>query len=81
MDTEYVLVDKYDNITNRAKLSEGIDPKNYFMQIKKIDEEGFNKIWKVMTIDEFDNRHKHGLQNRQIEWWREEDGYLDGEMS
>lgn len=84
MDTEYVLVDKYDNITNRVKLSKGTNPKNYFMQIKKIDEEGFDKVWKVMTMNEYDRIQHQSLRNnggRQIEWWKEEDGYLDGEMS
>ena len=78
---EFVLVDKYDNISNRAEISEGVDAKDYFMKIKNINEEGFDKVWKVMTIEQFDRIHKHGLHNRQIEWWREEDGYLDGEMS
>ena len=84
MDTEYVLVDKYDNITNRVKVSKGTNPKNYFMQIKKIDEEGFDKVWKVMTMNEYDRIQHQSLRNnggRQIEWWKEEDGYLDGEMS
>ena len=84
MDTEYVLVDKYDNITNRVKLSKGTNPKNYFMQIKKIDEEGFDKVWKVMTMNEYDRIQHQSLRNnggRQIEWWKDEDGYLDREMS
>ena len=81
---EFVLVDNYDNINNRAEISEGVDAKEYFMKIKKIDEEGFNKVWKVMTIDQYDRVMNQSLGNngsRQIEWWREEDGYLDGEMS
>ena len=81
---EFVLVDNYDNINNRAEISEGVDAKEYFMKIKKIDEEGFNKVWKVMTIDQYDRVMNQSLGNngsRQIEWWKEEDGYLDGEMS
>ena len=84
MDTEYVLVDKYDNITNRVKLSKGTNPKNYFMQIKKIDEEGFDKVWKVMTMNEYDRIQHQSLRNnggRQIEWWKEEGDYLDLEKS
>ena len=78
---EFVLVDKYDNINNRVKISEGVDAKDYFMKIKKIDEKGFDQVWKVMTIEEYDKTHRQGLQNRQIEWWKDEDSYLDGEKS
>ncbi len=84
MDTEFVLVDKYDNIRNRATLSDSVGicgAKTYFMKRKQIDEEGFDQVWKVMTINEWDKIHRQGLHDRQIEWWKEEDGYLDGEMS
>lgn len=89
MDTEFVLVDKYDNIRNRTTLSSGVGisgAKTYFMKIKQINEEGFNSVWKVMTIEEYDRIHKQGLHDRQMgkmkyEWWKEEDAYLDGEKS
>ena len=84
MDTEFVLVDKYDNIRNRAILSDSVGvsgAKTYFMKTKQINEEGFDQVWKVMTIDEWDKTHKQGLQNRQIEWWKEEGDYLDLEKS
>ena len=81
---EFVLVDKYDNINNRVEISEGVDAKDYFMKIKQIDEESFDQLWKVMTIEQYDRIMKQSLKNnssRQIEWWKEEDSYLDGEMS
>ena len=81
---EFVLVDKYDNINNRAEISEGVDAKDYFMNIKKIDEEGFDQLWKVMTIDDYDRIQHQSLRNnggRQIEWWKEEGDYLDIEKS
>ena len=81
---EFVLVDKYDNINNRAEISEGVDAKDYFMKIKQINEESFDQLWKVMTIEQYDRIMNQSLKNnssRQIEWWKEEDGYLDGEMS
>ena len=81
---EFVLVDKYDNINNRAEISEGVDAKDYFMKIKQINEESFDQLWKVMTIEQYDRIMNQSLRNnssRQIEWWKEEDGYLDGEMS
>ena len=81
---EFVLVDKYDNINNRAEMSEDVDAKDYFMKVKKIDEEGFDEVWKVMTIDQYDRIMNQSLKNnssRQIEWWKGEDSYLDGEKS
>ena len=87
MDTEFLLVDKYDNIRNRATLSDSVGisgAKTYFMKIKQIDEGGFDQLWKVMTIDDYDRIQHQSLRNnggRQIEWWKEEDSYLDGEKS
>ena len=81
---EFVLVDKYDNINNRVELSEYDNPKEYFMRIKQIDEKGFDKVWKVMTIEQYDrimNQSRRNNGGRQIEWWKEEDSYLDIEKS
>ena len=81
---EFVLVDKYDNINNRAEISEDVDAKDYFMKVKKIDENGFDEVWKVMTIEQYDRIMNQSLKNnssRQIEWWKDEDSYLDGEKS
>ena len=81
---EFVLVDKYDNINNRAEISEGVDAKDYFMKIKKIDEEGFDQLWKVMTLKQYDRIMKQSVKNnssRQIEWWKDEGDYLDIEKS
>ena len=36
----------------------------------------FDKLWKVMTEQDYDNQLKSSLQNRQIEWWKEEESYL-----
>ena len=81
---EFVLVDKYDNINNRADIPEGVDAKDYFMKIKQIDEESFDQVWKVMTVEQYDRIMKQSLNNnnsRQIEWWKEEGDYLDLEKS
>ena len=81
---EFVLVDKYDNINNRAEISEGVDAKDYFMKIKQINEESFDQLWKVMTVEQYDRIMNQSLKNnnsRQIEWWREEGDYLDLEKS
>ena len=87
MDTEFLLVDKYDNIRNRTTLSDSVGisgAKTYFMKIKKIDEISFDNTWKVMTVEQYDRIQKQSLRNnggRQIEWWKEEGDYLDIEKS
>jgi hypothetical protein len=87
MDILYFLVDKYDNIRNKTSLPDSADisdAKNYFMKIKKIDEKGFDQVWRVMKAVEWDRIYSQSLQNnggRQIEWWREEGDYLDLEKS
>jgi len=82
---KYVLVDKYDNIITTVDLGSNVGlsgAKTYFKGMKKMPEDkDFDKLWKVMTREQYDIKFKSSLQNRQIEWWKEEDGYLDGEMS
>ena len=45
------------------------------------DDGDFDKLWRVMTKDQYDTHFKTTLQNRQVEWWKEEDSFLDGEKS
>ena len=82
---KYVLVDKYDNIVTTVDLGSNIGlsgAKTYFKGMKKMPEDkDFDKLWKVMTEDQYDTRFKSTLQNRQIEWWKEEGDYLDVEKS
>ena len=82
---KYVLVDKYDNIITKVDLGSNVGlsgAKTYFKGVKQMPkDEDFDKLWKVMTEDQYNTRFKSTLQNRQIEWWKEEDSYLDGEKS
>ena len=82
---KYVLVDNYDNIITTVDLGSNVGlsgAKTYFKGMKKMPEDNdFDKLWKVMTEEQYDTRFKSTLQNRQIEWWKEEDSYLDGEKS
>ena len=81
---KFVLVNKYDEIVSRVDLGDvGInEAKTYFKGMKKMPEDNdFDKLWKVMTEDQYNTQFKSTLQNRQIEWWKEEDSYLDGEKS
>ena len=73
---KYVLVDNYDNIITKADLGSGVGlsgAKTYFKGVKQMPkDEDFDKLWKVMTEQEYDTRFKSSLQNRQVEWWKEE---------
>ena len=81
---KFVLVNKYDEIVSRVNLGEvGVNgAKTYFKGMKKMPEDkDFDKLWKVMTEQEYDNKFKDSLQNKQYEWWKGEESYLDVEKS
>ena len=73
---KYVLVDKYDNIVTKVDLGSNVGlsgAKTYFKGVKQIPKDkDFEKLWKVMTEQDYDTRLKSSLQNRQVEWWKEE---------
>ena len=73
---KYVLVDKYDNIVTKVDLGSNVGlsgAKTYFKGVKQIPkDEDFDKLWKVMTEEQYDTQLKSSLQNRQVEWWKEE---------
>ena len=85
---KYVLVDKYDNISTSVELASNVGlsgAKTYFVGIKQIDEEEFDKLWRVMSKDEWDTQFKLGLQGRQNEklkykWWEEDKAITDDEL-
>ena len=75
---KFVLVDKEDNIVDRVDLHDvGVNgARTYFVGRKQIESEKFDQIWKVMTEDDYNKQHAASLQNRQFEWWKDDD-YLD----
>ena len=78
----YVLVDKYDNIVDRKDLSDiGINgAKTFFIGRKKIEKEKFDKIWKVMSYTYYKEQEEAFTRKKsseRIEWWKEEEKYLD----
>ena len=81
---KYVLVDKLDNINTSVELEEQIGLHGataYFQGVKKMpDQEDFHKLWKVMSEREYDVTFKSSLQNRQVEWWKEEPTGPDDEF-
>ena len=78
---KYVLVDKYDNIVDKVDLSSDVGvsgARTFFIgrKLMKDKEDSFDKIWKVMSVKEYNTQYTASLQNKQYEWWKEED-YLD----
>ena len=81
---KYVLVDRGDNINTTIDLARGVGKsgaRTYFLGTKKLDIKEFNKLWKVMTRDEYDRlfdlSHR---QNKQYEWWKEDKEITDDEL-
>ena len=83
-----MLVDKYDNIITSVELASGVGisgAKTYFVGIKQLDEKKFDKLWKVMTEEQYDLQFKASLQNRQMgkmkyKWWEEDKAITDDEL-
>ena len=75
---KFVLVDRGDNIVDGVDLQDvGVNgARTYFVGRKQIESEKFDQIWKVMTEDDYNKQHAASLQNRQFEWWKD-DEYLD----
>ncbi len=76
---KYVLVDKGDNINTTVDLSSGVGisgARTYFVGVKQLDEKSFDKLWKVMTENEYRVRQS----KKPIEWWIEDKEITDSEL-
>ena len=82
---KWVLVNRFDEIVDTCEIASGVGvsgAKTYFRKRKELDEEAFDKLWKVMSKTEYDRTFKNNLYGRQMgkmkyEWWKEEETYLD----
>ena len=78
---KWVLVNKADEIVSKCEIASGVGisgAKTYFMGIKQMEEKEFDKLWKVMTESNYERqRDLSNRQNKQYEWWKEEESYLD----
>ena len=82
---KWVLVNRFDEIVDTCEIASGVGVSGaatYFRKRKELDEESFDKLWKVMSKTEYDRIFKNSLQNRQMdkmkyEWWKDEETYLD----
>ena len=80
---KYVLVDRHDNIVSSVELESEVGvtgARTYFMGIKQLGGEQFDKLWKVMSTEQYHTQYKISLQNRQIEWWKEDKEITDSEL-
>ena len=78
---KFVLVNKFDEIVDTVDLDGNVGKTGattYFQGVKQMpNREDFEKLWKVMSRQEYDLIFKASLQNRQMdkmkyEWWKEE---------
>ena len=82
---KYVMVDKTDSVVSRVELDSNVGitgAKTYFVGIKKLSEKEFDKIWKVMTEEEYNIQFEVGHRKPSshpgyIKWWKEERTNLD----
>ena len=80
---KYVMVDKTDSIVNRVELDSGVGvtgAKTYFVGVKNISENKFDKLWKVMSEKEYNDKYKAHIRNPSsvgYQWWIEENTNLD----
>ena len=77
---KWVLVNNMDEIVDTCEIASGVGisgAKTYFMGIKRLRGKEFDKLWRVMSKEKYDIQFKVSLQNRQIEWWKDDESYLD----
>ena len=84
---KYVLVNKStDEIIDRVDLGSNVGVSGattYFKGTKRLPkDEDFDKLWKVLSEQEYELHFKNNLQNRQLgkrkyEWWKDDEEWLD----
>ena len=79
------MVDKTDSIVSVVTLNNNLgvkEAKIYFMKMKRLSEEEFDKIWRVMSSTRYDRQFEVGHRKPSshpgyIEWWKDESKNLD----
>ena len=83
---KYVLVDKNDNINTTVDLASNVGrsgARTYFVGTKRLDEKSFDKLWKIMTKDEYDRQFHSSNRppsHQGIRWWEEDKEITDSEL-
>ena len=77
----YVLIDKAGDVVDKIDSVTAGGAEHYFMKRKKIeDKDKFYSLWKIKTKKEYDlnmEAFARKASSEQIEWWKEEETYLD----
>ena len=77
---KWVLINNMDEIVDTCEIASEVGvsgAKTYFMGIKRLKGKEFDNLWRVMSKEKYDIQFKVSLQNRQIEWWKDDQSYLD----
>ena len=83
---KYVLVDNNDNINTTVDLASNIGisgARTYFIGTKQLDKKKFDKLWKVMTRDEYDRQFHSSNRppsHQGIRWLEEDREITDSEL-
>ena len=84
---KYVLVDKNDNINTSVDLASDVGitgATTYFKGVKRLPkDEDFNKLWKIMTKDEYDRQFHSSNRppsHQGIRLWEEDKEITDSEL-
>ena len=77
---KWVLVNNMDEIVDTCEIASGVGisgAKTYFMGIKRLKGKEFDSLWRGMSQENYDLQFKASLQNKQYEWWKDDQSYLD----
>jgi hypothetical protein len=81
---KYVLVDSHDYINTKVDLASDVGitgATTYFKGVKRMPkDEDFDKLWRVMTEEQYLTQYTASLQDKQYEWWKEEKEITDSEL-
>ncbi len=83
---KYVLVDNEGNVTHTVDLASNVGlsgARTYFKGVKQIDGKSFDKLWRVMTRDEYDRQFHSSNRppsHQGIRWWEEDKEITDSEL-
>tara|TARA_Y100001937_G_scaffold122155_1_gene182049 strand:+ start:215 stop:484 length:270 start_codon:yes stop_codon:yes gene_type:complete len=80
---KWVLVNKNDEIVDTCDIASNVGvsgAKTYFRKRKQIDVESFDKLWKVMSNEQYERiMELSNREGKQYQWWKDEETYLDVE--
>ena len=81
----YVMIDKNYEIVNTIEAESLNHAEEYFVSRKQfVDKDTFDSLYKVLSKQEF-NLNQEAFRRKpsseSIEWWKEEDSYLDMDKS